>query len=199
MALRSAASTLLALLLFAPAIVDAERLPARVFTTADGLANNVVTRIVHDSRGYLWFCTQGGLSRFDGYGFVNYGKADGLPGDHVMDLLEADDGSYWVATTEGLASFTPSAKPGGRLFSGVQLGNTSETSQTLCLRQTSDGSIWAGTVGGLFKLVRNGSGWQARIIDLGVPADKLRLLQINALLPDGRNRGRLKLITDIVG
>jgi len=33
-----------------------ERLPIRTYTTADGLAHNIVNRIVKDSRGFLWFC-----------------------------------------------------------------------------------------------------------------------------------------------
>ena len=49
----------------------AERLPVKIYTTADGLAQNVVNRIVRDSRGFLWFCTQDGLSRYDGYTFTN--------------------------------------------------------------------------------------------------------------------------------
>jgi hypothetical protein len=32
-----------------------------------------------DSRGFLWFCTNEGLSRFDGYGFTNYSTDQGLP------------------------------------------------------------------------------------------------------------------------
>jgi ligand-binding sensor domain-containing protein len=79
-------------LLLAPAIVDAERLPARVFTTADGLANNGVKRIVHDSRGYLWFCTREGLSRFDGHGFTTYTVDEGLPSAVVNDLVETREG-----------------------------------------------------------------------------------------------------------
>jgi len=46
-----------------------ERLPLRVYTTADGLVGNTVDRIERDSRGYLWFCTRDGLSRFDGHEF----------------------------------------------------------------------------------------------------------------------------------
>ena len=79
MALRPAVISLLVLLSLAPAPAHAERLPARIFTTADGLANNVVTRIVLDSRGYLWFCTREGLSRFDGHDFTTYGIDEGLP------------------------------------------------------------------------------------------------------------------------
>ena len=89
------------MLLLAPAIVDAERLPARVFTTADGLANNAVNRIVHDSRGYLWFCTREGLSRFDGHGFTTYGIDEGLPSAVINDLIETREGPYWIATSKG--------------------------------------------------------------------------------------------------
>jgi len=46
--------------------VAAERLPIRAVTTADGLPDNDIHRIVKDSHGFLWFCTAGGLSRFDG-------------------------------------------------------------------------------------------------------------------------------------
>ena len=57
----------------------AERLPARAYTTADGLGHDRVLCVVQDSRGFLWFCTVDGLSRFDGHRFVNYGEREGLP------------------------------------------------------------------------------------------------------------------------
>ena len=40
-----------------------EQLPLRRYTTADALPRDQITRIVDDSRGYLWFCTPEGLSR----------------------------------------------------------------------------------------------------------------------------------------
>src|SRR6266540_1389490 len=70
----------------------AERLPIKSYTTTDGLPSNVVNRIVRDSRGFLWFCTREGLSRFDGYSFTNYGIADGLPSPVINSLLETRDG-----------------------------------------------------------------------------------------------------------
>ncbi len=63
-----------------------------------GLAHNRVKRIVQDSRGFLWFCTADGLSRFDGAHFTNYRVEDGLPAPSINDLLETADGVYWVAT-----------------------------------------------------------------------------------------------------
>ena len=53
-------------------LVRAELLPVKTYTTADGLLRDEVYRIKQDSRGFLWFCTADGLSRFDGYGFTNY-------------------------------------------------------------------------------------------------------------------------------
>src|SRR6476619_7977222 len=85
----------------------AERLPIKVYTTADGLPNNNINKIVHDSRGFLWFCTVEGLSLFDGHTFVNFGIDDGLPRANVTDILETRDGEYWVATTGGLCRFRP--------------------------------------------------------------------------------------------
>ena len=69
-------------------LARAERLPVKTYTTVDGLAHNNINKIVRDSRGFLWFCTGDGLSRFDGYTFTNYGTDQGLPLNTVNDLLE---------------------------------------------------------------------------------------------------------------
>src|SRR6266436_5734219 len=98
----------LALLLSARGIL-AQQLPVRTYTTADGLPRDFVLRIVRDSRGFLWFCTADGLSRFNGYEFTNYGVEQGLPNPVINELLETRRGVYWVATNGGgVARFNPS-------------------------------------------------------------------------------------------
>src|SRR6516162_11921192 len=96
----------LCLMAVVPAAVSGEKLPIRAYTTADGLPHNTVMRIVRDSRGFLWFCTLGGLARYDGYTFINYGVERGLRGS-VTDFLETRRGDYWVATLSGLYRFNP--------------------------------------------------------------------------------------------
>ena len=104
---------MLALLLAASASsVAAQRLPIKSYTSADGLAHNPVNRIVRDSRGFLWFCTDDGLSRYDGYTFITYGTDQGLPHATVTDFLETREGEFWVGTYGGLVRFNPRGIPG---------------------------------------------------------------------------------------
>src|ERR1035441_8999224 len=93
------------LLLASAALSQAAKLPLKIYTAADGLAHNSVNRIVHDGRGYLWFCTSEGLSRFDGYEFHSYGRRDGLPHRVINDVLETRSGELWVATAGGLCQY----------------------------------------------------------------------------------------------
>src|SRR5947207_12282966 len=106
---------LFALVLAAALGARAERLPIKTYSTADGLPHNVINKIVRDSRGFLWFCTEEGLSRFDGYTFTNYGTNEGLPHPSVNDLLETRAGEYWVATGGGLVRFNPKGIPSGHV------------------------------------------------------------------------------------
>src|SRR5262249_29298132 len=91
------------------ASLPAERLPIKTYTTADGLARDYITRIVRDSRGFLWIGTSEGLSRFDGYQFTTYTRADGLPHHSVRDVLETRSGQYWIATGDGPCRLNPMA------------------------------------------------------------------------------------------
>src|SRR5262252_1032840 len=64
------------------------RLPLRFYSTEDGLPHNWVNCIVRDARGFLWFGTNEGLTRFDGRRFENFGTETGLPHRTVLQFLE---------------------------------------------------------------------------------------------------------------
>jgi ligand-binding sensor domain-containing protein len=49
----------------------------------------------------MWVGTHEGLSRFDGYRFVNYDTRDGLSHSLINDITEDRRGRLWVATNGG--------------------------------------------------------------------------------------------------
>ena len=53
---------------------------------------------MQDSKGYLWICTDVGVSRFDGKNFVNYGKEDGMDGGAVFICTEDSEGRIWFGS-----------------------------------------------------------------------------------------------------
>jgi ligand-binding sensor domain-containing protein len=105
---RSFLPALVLLALFA-ANALAVRLPVRIYTSADGLGSGFVDYLYRDSRGFMWFCTRDGLSRFDGSKFVTYriGDVNSPPG--IENIFESRDGSYFVSATTGVYRFDPSA------------------------------------------------------------------------------------------
>ncbi len=52
--------------------VDSFSVSSRLYTLNDGLPANFVQDILQDSSGYIWVATENGLSRFDGFYFVNF-------------------------------------------------------------------------------------------------------------------------------
>lgn len=142
-------------LLIPSALGLAERLPIKIYSTADGLAHERIKRIVRDSRGFLWFCTADGLSRFDGHSFTTYLTKDGLPNSVTNDLLETRRGEYWVATYGGVLLFNPLLRSGESVasrFTAFPVGDTPESNRVNALYEDRRGRIWAGTDGGLFSL-----------------------------------------------
>ena len=95
--------------LTAASFARAERLPIKVFTSADGLGSSFVSYLMRDSRGFLWVCTRDGLSRFDGSRFVTYQVGDTNAPPGIEQILETSRGIYWIVTTGGLYRFDPNA------------------------------------------------------------------------------------------
>src|SRR5262245_7563745 len=87
------------LMIFALATaVNGQQYQLRHYRVADGLAHGAVNSIYQDRKGYIWFSTREGLSRFDGYSFVNYGERDGLSQQLINAVTEDRQGRIWVAT-----------------------------------------------------------------------------------------------------
>jgi ligand-binding sensor domain-containing protein/signal transduction histidine kinase len=174
------AALLAGLLLAASWTALAEQLPIKTYTTADGLAQNLVNRIVRDSRGYLWFCTAEGLSRFDGYRFTNYTTDQGLPHRSVRDLLETRAGAYWVATGAGLCRFDPQSE--AALFVVYHPGEGQLASIVRSLYEDRTGTVWVGTQDGLYRLEDAGGQVRFQPVEMGMPAHAL----VESILEDRR-------------
>jgi hypothetical protein len=84
-----------------PAMLCGQTFSARNYATGDGLSHANVFRIFQDSEGFMWFCTDDGLSRFDGMSFRNYYTDDGLTNNCIMSLSEDSKGMLQVSTYGG--------------------------------------------------------------------------------------------------
>jgi ligand-binding sensor domain-containing protein/signal transduction histidine kinase len=179
--------------------VYAERLPIKIYTTGDGLANNSVHRIVPDSRGFLWFCTFEGLSRFDGYNFTTYGTEQGLPSPVVNDLLETRDGQYWVATAGGLCRFNPRghAQPRAQgvgqesataqpMFTVYFPGEDASSRNVIKLLETSAGAIWCGTLRGLYRIEERNQEVVFHLADIRMPSGIKDYISTTSIIEDAR-------------
>ena len=71
----------------------------------DGLSQTTVQSIIQDSRGFMWFGTQDGLNRYDGYNFVVYrndpSDLTSLGDNRIRAIVEDTSGILWIGTEAG--------------------------------------------------------------------------------------------------
>lgn len=73
----------------------------RQYTSKNGLPSSEVYDIVQDDFGFIWFSTDKGVSRYNGYEFENFDETDGLPQHVVFDFLKLPNGEIWCTTLSG--------------------------------------------------------------------------------------------------
>ena len=74
-------------------------------TIDDGLSQSSVTCILQDESGFMWFGTQDGLNRYDGYNFKifkNYpGDSSSLTNNFIFSIIEDQSGTLYIETQGG--------------------------------------------------------------------------------------------------
>lgn len=86
-------------------IVNAQSINYNRLTTNDGLSNNYVSNLIQDRLGFLWFATDDGLNRFDGYDFKvfrnNPSDKSSISDNSTFAITEDDSGRIWIGTKIG--------------------------------------------------------------------------------------------------
>ncbi len=86
------------LLLVAPTAV-AQQYLAQNFSTQDGLSHANVYRIFEDRRGFLWFCTDYGLTEYNGQTFNStFDDKDGLLNGSILQMAEDSAGTRYASS-----------------------------------------------------------------------------------------------------
>ncbi|MCA1632433.1 MAG: histidine kinase [Acidobacteria bacterium] len=125
----------------------AQRLAARAYNVADGLGHATVTSIYQDEKGYLWFGTYEGVSRYDGYGFTDYSVAAGLSHQLVLRVFGDGRGGVWVNTYDGrVARLSDPATGEGRRFDVFEMRNARGANAA---RFDREGRLWCVTAAGV--------------------------------------------------
>jgi len=77
----------------------------------NGLSNSVVYQIIQDDKGYLWFGTEDGLNRYDGYNFKVYkhdpNDPESISNNVIISVHLDNHGSIWIGTMNGLNCLNP--------------------------------------------------------------------------------------------
>lgn len=122
-------------------------------TPRDGITGGFINSIIEDSNGFLWFATNTGLDKYNGYEFVNF-RADEddsttISDSRVLEILEYDETTFFVATQFGIDILNPATGVAYEL----QLGDSTSNSVLVYdLILQDEKSLWAGVNDGLYKI-----------------------------------------------
>ncbi len=152
------------ILLWASLYIQVYALPAPDFkefsienlTIESGLSNKTITSIVQDREGYMWFGTESGLNRYDGYNFRIYKSEPddmtSIPCDRVTCLLEDNDGIIWVGTSSGGVAYYNRENDNFKRVLLDQGNIESWGNNVLTSYIDKNGTLWFGTWGeGLYE------------------------------------------------
>ncbi|MEM9052888.1 MAG: two-component regulator propeller domain-containing protein [Bacteroidota bacterium] len=112
--------------------------------TENGLSNNVVFDIFQDRDGYMWFATNNGLNRYDGYSITSFFHSESdsttIPSNVVRCMIEDKRADLWIATKEGLNRFNPRSQNFDELFLPKEFGLPGN--QIMSMDVDASGKIW---------------------------------------------------------
>src|SRR5580765_3154092 len=168
--------------LFTVLSVRSERLPIKIYTSADGLGSSFVDNLIRDSRGFMWFCTRDGLSRFDGANFVTYQIGDKASPPGIETIYEDRNGIYWITTTGGLYRFDPNAPGSQRVAEGGRPILNAEYVDNWHGHFCEDrhGNLWFGA-NGLYRVTQKDGKVDFDKIDLKLPVGGNQEYEVEAL------------------
>lgn len=116
---------------------------------SEKLTQQSVKQTYQDSRGALWFVTQEGLNRYNGYELQNYrsmaNDATSLPTDSITRITEDHEGNLWLSTRGGgLVLYNAISDSFESLISDPNNSHTPYSNEISTIFTAADGTLWLG-------------------------------------------------------
>jgi len=99
------AYTICFLFFFIPVIALADNDNFTHLTVKDGLLNSTVYYAMQDSKGFIWFCTETGVNRYNGSTFESFTINNGLGDNEIFKCFEDSKGRIWFLSYNGQLSY----------------------------------------------------------------------------------------------
>ena len=148
---RSAASPAVHSVIKLP-IVEGRDLRFAHVSFGEGQSHGRISSIIEDDQGFLWFGTNSGLQRYDGYSLRAFrhdpANPKSLSGSYINALFKDRSGKLWVASDEYLERYDPATESFTRdpsLAGGIE-------GWVWQISQDSEGMLWLATHAGLARL-----------------------------------------------
>lgn len=159
----------------------------------EGLSQNVVFCIHQDSKGFMWFGTQDGLNKYDGYTFTVYKRdpdnLNSLSSSTITAICEGRSGMLWIGTEDGLNRFDPKTERFFRYPVDPRDPACLNDGMIHALYADGGGTLWIGTErGGLSRLTRGADGKETFTHYRHIPTDpgSLSSNHVTSILEDSR-------------
>lgn len=156
----------------------------RTYDGRHGLPSSEVYDVLQDSNGFIWFTTDHGLARFDGYQFKTFDLQDGMPESSVFYMFPAADSAIWFTSLSGKLGFIQNELPSSFAHNDSIMHLLSQVHSRLFpngFHVDKKGNIYFSTTrSGIFKVEASGS--ITKICDTEPHALMLLELEEKALL-----------------
>lgn len=119
----------------------------------DGLSHDNVYSIIQDKYGFMWFGTQDGLNKYDGYSFKKFyhesSNENSLISSSFSRIYEDSKGYLWFGTyASGLDRYDPIKRKFKHYLYNENDSTSISNNRIRCIKESKDGYIWIGTSGG---------------------------------------------------
>lgn len=123
-----------------------------------GLSHNTVHSIIQDRKGFIWFATEDGLNRYDGYNFKIFRNtrtdSTSLSDNFIWTIFEDSDENIWVGTNNGgLNKYNSDTESFTRYTVDENAGGGLSNNSIRSIYEDKTGKLWIGTGGGGLNLL----------------------------------------------
>jgi len=147
-----------------------------------------ITSIAQDAVGYIWFGTNNGLYRFDGYEVKEYRHdpydLNTIAHNNINCIYSDKQNVLWVGTWGGLTKFETATGKITRFTHDPTKSNSISSSDVRAIVEDGAGNLWLGTFGGGLNKFNKQTGESKSFQYSSSSANSISSNYINALIKD---------------